>query len=343
MKKKPIILGIETSCDETSAAVLAGDTLLSNVISSQIDIHRRFGGVVPEIASRNHLTAVLPVIDEALTIAGVDKRELTAVGVTYGAGLVGALLVGVSAAKALTYSLDIPLYAVNHIEAHIAANYLSTPDLTPPFLAVVASGGHTGVCRVDGKNSFTMISSTTDDAIGEAFDKVARAVGLPYPGGPEIDKRAKLGKPVISFIEQKHKRGAGELSYSGLKTAVVNYLHNLEQRGEKPDTFDVCASFQKTAVDMLVDRAVVEIERSDIKTVVAAGGVSANSYLRSRLAEEGERVGAKVLFPPMSLCTDNAAMVAIRAKHMIEGGIAPAPLDLNAASYLKINGTGGAI
>ena len=244
MRENPIILGIETSCDETSAAVLRGDELLSNVISSQIEIHRRFGGVVPEIASRNHLTAILPVIDEALDKAGVCKTDLDAIGVTYGAGLVGALLVGVSAAKALAYALNIPLYAVNHIEAHIAANYLSYPQLQPPFLAVVASGGHTGVARVDGRNDFTMISSTTDDAIGEAFDKVARALGLPYPGGPEIDRLARTGEANIEFMERKRGKAA-ELSYSGLKTAVVNYLHNLEQKGEKPNLPDVCASFLK--------------------------------------------------------------------------------------------------
>lgn len=334
--KEHIILGIETSCDETSAAVLCGDRLLSNVISSQIDIHRRFGGVVPEIASRNHLTAILPVIDEALNTAGVDKRDITAIGVTYGAGLVGALLVGVSAAKALAYSLSVPLYAVNHIEAHIAANFLSSPELEPPFLAVVASGGHTGVCRVDGRNSFTMLSSTTDDAIGEAFDKVARALGLPYPGGPEIDRLARRGEPSITFME--HRKRSRELSYSGLKTAVVNYLHTLEQRGQKPNIADVCASFQKTAVDMLADAALSVAEESGIKTLVAAGGVSANSYLRERLLAGGTGIGCKVCFPPMSLCTDNAAMVAVRARDMIAGGLPAAALDLNAASYLKIGG-----
>ena len=331
--KDTVILGIETSCDETSAAVLKGDTLLSNIISSQIDIHRRFGGVVPEIASRNHLTAILPVIDEALDKAGVTKSDINAIAVTYGAGLVGALLVGVSAAKALSYALGVPLYAVNHIEAHIAANYLSTPELKPPFLAVVASGGHTGVCLVEGLNKFTMLSSTTDDAIGEAFDKVARAVGLPYPGGPEIDKLAKQGEPNIKFIERKHKN---ELSYSGLKTAVVNYLHTQEQRGNAVNVPDVCASFQQTAVDMLVDAALSAVKKSGIKTMVAAGGVSANSYLRSKLKSECEALGCNVHFPPMSLCTDNAAMVAIRANQMMEEGVMAAGLDLNAKSYLKI-------
>ncbi len=337
MKENPLILGIETSCDETSAAVLRGDALLSNVISSQIEIHRRFGGVVPEIASRNHLTAILPVIEEALRNAGVKKTDLDAVGVTYGAGLVGALLVGVSAAKALCYGLNIPLYAVNHIEAHIAANYLSCKELKPPFLAVVASGGHTGVARVDGLNDYKMLYSTTDDAIGEAFDKVARAVGLPYPGGPEIDKRARVGNADIVFIERKRK-ASGELSYSGLKTAVVNYLHNLEQRGERVNIDNVCASFQKTAVDMLVDGAMNVVKNSGIKTVVAAGGVSANSYLRDRLKAEGERFGCTVHFPPMSLCTDNAAMVAVRARDMIAEGLPSAALDLNAVSYLKLKG-----
>lgn len=338
MKKDPIILGIETSCDETSAAVLCGDKLLSNIISSQIDIHRRFGGVVPEIASRNHLTAVLLVIDEALNTAGIKKTELDAVGVTYGAGLVGALLVGVSAAKAFAYSLGIPVYAVNHIEAHIAANYISAPELKPPFLAVVASGGHTGVCLVNGINEFKMLASTSDDAIGEAFDKVARAVGLPYPGGPEIDKRAKQGTPNIVFIDPKNKRKDGALSYSGLKTAVVNYLHNVEQRGERPDINDVCASFQKTAVELLTDTAISVAKETGIKTIVAAGGVSANSYLREKLCADGEKIGCTVHFPPMSLCTDNAAMIAVRTRDMIAGGVPPAGLDLNAASYLKIGG-----
>ena len=331
--RETVILGIESSCDETSVAVLRGNDLLSNIISSQIEIHRRFGGVVPEIASRNHLTAILPVIDEALTKAGVGMSDIDYIAVTYGAGLVGALLVGVSAAKALSYALNVPLYAVNHIEAHIAANYLSTPDLKPPFLAVVASGGHTGVCRVDGYNKFAMLNSTTDDAIGEAFDKVARAVGLPYPGGPEIDKRAKQGTPNIKFVERKHK---AELSYSGLKTAVINYLHTAEQRGQAVSIDDVCASFQQTAVDMLVDVAVNTVKKSDIKTVVAAGGVSANSYLREKLKSECEALGVAVHFPPMSLCTDNAAMVAMRAKHMIDGGLPAAGLDLNAKSYLRI-------
>ncbi|MCM1368373.1 MAG: tRNA (adenosine(37)-N6)-threonylcarbamoyltransferase complex transferase subunit TsaD [Roseburia sp.] len=336
MKRPMTVLGIETSCDETSAAVLRGDELLSNVISSQIDIHRRFGGVVPEIASRNHLTAILPVIDEALGKAGIDKRDIDAVAVTYGAGLVGALLVGVSAAKSLAYSLGAPLYAVNHIEAHIAANYLSAPDLKPPFLAVVASGGHTGVVRVDGLNKFTLLCTTSDDAIGEAFDKVARALGLPYPGGPEIDRAARTGEANIEFTGSR-KRSADALSYSGLKTAVVNYLHNRNERGEACDIPNVCASFQKAAVDMLVDAAVSAAVRTGIKTVVAAGGVSANSYLRAKLAAEGEKHGFSVLLPPLSLCTDNAAMVAVRAKGMIEEGMPAAALDLNAVSWLKIS------
>lgn len=333
-----VILGIETSCDETSAAVLIDGEVKSNIISSQIEIHRRFGGVVPEIASRNHLTAILPVIDEALATAGVTKRDITAVAVTYGAGLVGALLVGVSAAKALAYSLGVPLYAVNHIEAHIAANYISSPELKPPFLAVVASGGHTGIVRVDGINEFTLISTTTDDAIGEAFDKVARALGLPYPGGPVIDKLAREGEANIEFIS--HKKRGGELSYSGLKTAVINYLHTREQRGEAVNIKDVCASFQKTAVDMLIDTAFAEAARTGIKTLAAAGGVSANSYLREKLRADSEKYGCTAVYPPLSLCTDNAAMVARRAADMIAGGVAPAALDLNAVSYLKIKGEG---
>lgn len=335
MTDNPLILAIETSCDETSVAVMRGEQLLSNIISSQIEVHRRFGGVVPEIASRNHLTAVLPVITEALQSAGVALSDIDAVAVTYGAGLVGALLVGVSAAKSLSYALRRPLYAVNHIQAHIAANYISSPELKPPFLAIVASGGHTGVVRVDGRNKFAALGTTTDDAIGEAFDKVARALSLPYPGGPEIDKRAKLGKSDIEFTA--HKKHLPSLSYSGLKTAVVNYLHTAEQRGEKVNVNDVCASFQKTAVDMLVDFAMDEVERSDINKVALAGGVAANSYLRARLTGEGERRGLDIYFPPMSLCTDNAAMVARRALDMIREDLPPARLDLNAVSYLKID------
>lgn len=335
--KDKVILGIETSCDETSAAVLIGDKLASNIISSQIEIHRRFGGVVPEIASRNHLTAILPVIDEALEKAGITKTDVDAIAVTYGAGLVGALLVGVSAAKALSYALGVPLYAVNHIEAHIAANFLSTPELEPPFLAVVASGGHTGIVKVADRNRFELLGTTTDDAIGEAFDKVARAIGLPYPGGPEIDKRAKVGKPSIEFIAHKKKKNC-DLSYSGLKTAVVNYLHGCEQRGESVDIDDVCASFQKTAVDMLVDTAMSAVKKTGITTLVLAGGVAANSYLREKLAADGKAYGCTVHYPPMSLCTDNAAMVCARARDMIAGGARPAALDMNAASYLKIGG-----
>lgn len=340
MEKEKVILGIETSCDETSAAVLRGDELISNIISSQIEIHRRFGGVVPEIASRNHLTAILPVIDEAIAAAGITMQDIDAVAVTYGAGLVGALLVGISAAKALSYSLGVPLYAVNHIEAHIAANYISSPKLKPPFLAVVASGGHTGVVRVDGYNKFTLLGTTSDDAIGEAFDKVARAIGLPYPGGPEIDKRAKLGTPSIEFVSRKNKNNFA-LSYSGLKTAVVGYLHNLAQRGQSPVIEDVCASFQKTAVDMLADTAALAVKKTGIKTVVLAGGVAANSYLRERISAFKD-LGCDVHFPPMSLCTDNAAMICARARDMIRENLPPAALDLNAVSYLKIE-TGGSL
>ncbi len=330
-----VILGIETSCDETSVAVLKGDELLSNVISSQIEIHRRFGGVVPEIASRNHLTAIIPVIDEALSTAGITLGDISAVAVTYGAGLVGALLVGLSAAKALAYALNVPLYAVNHIEAHIAANYLADPELKPPFLAVVASGGHTGVVRVDGANEFTLIATTTDDAIGECMDKVARALSLPYPGGPKIDNLSGSGTPCIEFIAHK-KHKSYDLSYSGLKTAVVNYLHNAEQRGEKVNVPDVCASFQKTAVDMLVDTAMLAAEKTGLKRLVLAGGVAANSYLRQKIKEECDKRRLVASFPPMRLCTDNAAMVCARARDLIRGGMSPAGLDLNAVSYLKI-------
>lgn len=334
-KDDAVILGIESSCDETAAAVYAGGKILSNVIASQIDIHRRFGGVVPEIASRNHTLALPTVVDEALKEAGMSLRDVDAVGVTYGAGLIGALLVGVSSAKALAYAANKPLIKVNHIEAHICANYIEHGDLKPPFLALVASGGHTSIIEVEGYNKYKLVGSTTDDAIGEAFDKVARLIGLEYPGGPNVDRLARLGRPVIDFCKKKPHE-FGRLSYSGLKTAVVNYVHNMKQKGEEIPVEDVCASFTAAAVEPLVETVVEAARRSNSKTVVIAGGVASNTALREEMKKAGERRGFNVLMPSPVYCTDNAAMVAVRAYLSAREGVNLAGLDLTPESNLRI-------
>ncbi len=339
LQQKPdaLILGVESSCDETAAAVVRGGReVLSNVISSQIEIHRRFGGVVPEVASRNHTLALPAVIDEALRAAGVAVHELDAVAVTYGAGLIGALLVGVSAAKAFAYALNKPLIAVNHIEAHVAANYIADKTLEPPFVALVASGGHTLLLDVAAFNAYEKLGGTLDDALGEAFDKVARVLGLPYPGGPNVERLAKEGTPDIRFY--KHSKGVREdlaLSYSGLKTAVVNHVHTLKQKGEEIPVADICASFTQEAVELLVKTAAEAVRRSGRNKLVLAGGVASNGYLRNRLYEEGQANKFSVLFPPPVLCTDNAAMVAARAYFMAREGKGLAGLDLNAKSHIS--------
>lgn len=334
-KKDALILSVESSCDETAAAVVEGGRrVLSNVIASQIEIHKRFGGVVPEVASRNH-TLVLPhIIDEALKTAGVCAEDLDAVAVTYGAGLIGALLVGVSSAKAFAYAQGLPLIAVNHIEAHVAANYLNTA-LTPPFVSLVASGGHTLLLDISSFNEYTMLGSTLDDALGEAFDKVARVLGLPYPGGPNVDRLAREGRPIIKLYKtQKGVRRDLMLSYSGLKTAVVNYVHSLKQKGEPVPVADICASFSHEAIDLLAATAAEAVERAGRDTLVLAGGVASNSYLRQKLQETGAAHGFTVRYPEAVLCTDNAAMVAGRAYFMAAEGKGLAGLDLNAKSYL---------
>jgi len=335
--KSIIILGIETSCDETAVAVVKnGRQILSNVIASQIDIHQKFGGVVPEVASRNHTLAINSCIDKALKDTGVIIGDIDAVAVTYGAGLLGALLVGVSSAKALAYTLQIPLIKVNHIEAHICANFIEYPNLTPPFLAVAASGGHTSLYEVLDYNKFVPIGGTTDDAIGEAFDKVARLLGLPYPGGPEIEKQAQQGKPTINFFKNSkaYYNKDLSLSYSGLKTAVVNYINNAKQRGEKLNVADICASFTKQAVDMLVDTTIYAVKNKGIKNIALAGGVAANNHLRQSLITEAEKISVSVFIPPSILCTDNAAMIASRAYFSIKSGEDLADLTLNAKANL---------
>ncbi len=334
-EKDVYMLGIESSCDETSAAVvLNGRKCLSNVIASQIELHRRFGGVVPEIAGRNHLLAVMPVVDKALSEAGIGMDKLDAIAVTYGPGLIGCLLVGVAAAKAMAYALGIPLIKTDHIQGHIAANFIAFPQLAPPLLALVASGGHTSIVSVEDYNTFVPVSATLDDAIGESFDKVARILGLPYPGGPEIDRHGRQGKANIKFCPNLHVRGDLAYSFSGLKTAVVNYVHNLRQRGEEIPVDDICASFTSEAVGYTVDTFIRCAKERGKKNLALAGGVAANTYLRSQLAAECEKNGFTLFVPPPVLCTDNAAMIAARGYYSFIAGKDEAGLDLNAKSVL---------
>lgn len=334
-KRRFNVLGIESSCDETAAAVYNGERLLSDIVASQIDIHARFGGVVPEIASRNHTLALPGIIDRAIAEAGLTQDDIDAVAVTYGAGLIGALLVGVSAAKAYAYARNLPLVKINHIEAHICANYLEH-NLRPPYLALVASGGHTSVIEVTGVNDYRLIGSTADDAIGEAFDKVARLIGLPYPGGASVDRLSQTGRDTVRLLKHKKEIADGLISYSGLKTAAVNYVHTLKQRGESLNVPDFCASFTRAAVDPLVEYVVGEAVGRGFGTVALAGGVAANSYLRARMGERARQAGIGVYFPSPHFCTDNAAMVAVRGFFAAYEGCGLAGLDLNAVSNLRV-------
>ena len=310
--KRILTLGIETSCDETAAAVLSGGReILSNVISTQIPVHQKFGGVVPEIASRKHIVNIMPVIDEAIKKAGVELYEINQVAVTYGPGLVGALLVGVSAAKTLAFALKVPLIAVNHLEGHIFANFLSAPELEPPFLALVVSGGHSSLINMKGYNDFELIGQTRDDAAGEAFDKIARVMELPYPGGPEIDKLAKIGNAdAINFPHPKVSDF--DFSFSGLKSAVLNYLNTAQMKGEVVNKADVAASFQRAVIDSLIEKTVTAAEKFKLKKIVLAGGVAANSSLEEKLRGVCESNGLEFFYPTKILCTDNAAMIACR-------------------------------
>lgn len=335
------ILAIESSCDETAAAVVKGRTVVSSVISSQIDIHRRFGGVVPEIASRNHALAIGGVVQEALHKAGITLKDVSAVAATYGAGLLGALLVGVSYGKALAYTLDIPFIGVNHIKGHIAANFISEPSLSFPFVCLLASGGHTEVLKVCSMSDMEELGATQDDAVGEAFDKAARVLGLPYPGGPEIEKLAASGKPTYplprAFKGEKHLN----FSFSGLKTAVISLVANAKARKEEIRPADLAASFQEEAVDVLVTNALEGAKRCGIRTVALAGGVGANGRLRDKLTKEGIKAGIRVLLPPKYLCTDNAAMIGVAAYEEIANGREPSSLALDADPALEIQKSAG--
>ena len=337
MSEDVYILGIESSCDETAAAVVKnGREVLSNIISSQIVIHRKFGGVVPERASRKHIENILPVIDEALRQANVKLEEIDAVAVTYGPGLVGALLVGVSAAKALAWANDKPLIGVNHLEGHVFANFLNDKDLEPPFMALVVSGGHTALLKVTDYNSFELLGQTRDDAAGEAFDKVARAVGLGYPGGPKVDKAAKEGNPhAMEFPRAKVADSPYDFSFSGLKSAVLNYINHAKMTGEEIYVPDLVASFQNAVVDVLVSRAITAAKEYGYKKLAIAGGVASNSALRAAMKEACDKNGITFYHPSPIFCTDNAAMIGAAAYYEYKKGNRSG-WDLNAVPNLKL-------
>lgn len=330
-------LAIESSCDETSAAVLRdGRTVLSNVISSQVPIHRRFGGVVPEIASRHHIEQVIPVIDQALADAKVNLDTIDHIGVTYGPGLVGALLVGVAAAKGLALATGIPLIGVNHMEGHIFANFLANPDLKPPFLSLVVSGGHTMLVVVKDYEEFEVLGQTRDDAAGEAFDKIARVMGYPYPGGPHIDKLAMTGNPyAITFPKALQEDGNFEFSFSGLKSAVLNYLNSAKLKNELINDSDVAASFQQSVIDILIKKTRDAAKQTGYTTITVAGGVSANRGLQQALTNMCEEEGFKFYKPNSILSTDNAAMIGCRAYYMAKANKF-ATLSLNAKPSIPI-------
>ena len=335
-KKEPIILGIETSCDETAAAVIQGRKILSDEIASSATVQAQFGGVVPEIASRAHSNEVGAVVERALQKAGVTKEEIDAVAVTYGAGLLGALLVGVSFAKAFAYAIGKPLIAVNHIRGHLAAAYLDAPDLKPPFVTLLASGGHTAILHTKSETEFSLLGSTLDDAAGEAFDKVARVLGLSYPGGPNIQRVAKDGKPNVPMPKMLKGGGGYNFSYSGLKTAVINYCHTKAQKGEPYSVADVACSFQCAAVDVLVEKTMLAVQETGVNTVTAGGGVVANAYLRERLADACSRAGVRLVLPEKRYCTDNAAMIASEGYIQYKAGNF-ADLTLNAKASIPLS------
>ncbi len=331
------ILAIESSCDETAASVVKnGREVLSNIISSQIPIHQRYGGVVPEIASRNHVMNLPGVIDKALLESGKTLADMSAIAVTYGPGLVGALLTGVSAAKALAVATDKPLVAVNHIHGHIAANYIAHPELRPPFVCLVASGGHSHIVYVKDYTEFEILGRTRDDAAGEAFDKIARVLGLGYPGGPKLEKLAEEGNPeAMSFPRVTFDDGSYDFSFSGVKTAVINYLHKMEQKGEAVEKADLAASFQRAVVETLTEHTRLAAREKGCKTVALAGGVSANGALRRSFDQMAQEEGMSLYYPPLILCTDNAAMIGCAGYYLYEKGIF-ADSRLNAVPNLKL-------
>lgn len=331
------ILAIESSCDETAASVVKnGRTVLSNIISSQIDLHTLYGGVVPEIASRKHIEKINWVVEEALSVSGMSLAQMDAIGVTYGPGLVGALLVGVAEAKAISYASKVPLVGVHHIEGHVSANYIEHPDLEPPFLCLIVSGGHTHLVIVKEYGVYEIIGRTHDDAAGEAYDKVARAIGLGYPGGPKIDKLAKEGNKGAIPFPRAHVEGCPyDFSFSGLKSAVLNYINQAEMKGEEVNRADVAASFQAAVVDVLVARTIQAAKEYGLSKVAMAGGVASNSALREGMSTACEKEGLSLYVPSPIFCTDNAAMIGAAAYYEYKKGVRHG-LDLNAVPNLKI-------
>ena len=334
---KKIILSIESSCDETSAAVVVnGREVLSNVIASQIDTHKKYGGVVPEVASRMHIEVVDSVVKAALDEAGLKLDDIDAIGVTYGPGLVGALLVGLQYAKGLALGSNKPLIPVNHIQGHICANFIQHKDLKPPFVSLVVSGGHTFIVHVKSYREFEVIGQTRDDAAGEAYDKVARALGLGYPGGPKIDKLAKEGNEnAIEFPRAKFHDDTLDFSFSGVKSAVLNYLNKAKMKDEEINKADIAASFQKAIVDVLKNNVFLTCERRKLKKIAVAGGGASNSCLRENLIKKGGKKGIEKLFPEPILCTDNAAMIGSAAYFKFMDG-SESDLNINAKPNLKL-------
>lgn len=336
-KKDVLILSIESSCDETSVAIVKnGRQVLANIITTQIPIHRRFGGVVPEVASRNHILAISNIFEEALTKASLKKEDIDAIAVTYGAGLIGALLVGVNFAKGLAYSLDKPLIAVSHVHGHISANYISHPNLEPPFVCLMISGGHSALLSIKSYNQFSFLGSTVDDAVGEAFDKVARVLSLPYPGGPEIDKLAKEGNKTYEFTVSKSLKNTLNFSFSGIKTEVVNLVHNASQKGIELNKADIACSFQEAVTDELCTKSLNACRQTGIKKLVVAGGVGANSCLRAKLDKMAKENNIECYYPVLAYCTDNAAMIGSMAYYMLKDGLGLANLDLTAKANVEL-------
>ena len=331
------ILGIESSCDETAAAVVEnGRKILSSVISTQVEEHRKYGGVGPEIASRRHCENICWVVDGAMKEAGLTFGDIDAIAVTYAPGLIGALLVGVNYAKGLSLAVKKPIVPTHHLRSHVASNYLAHPDLEPPFLCMIASGGHSHIVEVLDYTSFRVVGRTRDDAAGEAFDKAARAMGYPYPGGVWIDKAAQTGDPKAFHLPRPHVDGSPfDFSFSGLKTAVINLLHTAKQRGLTVNTEDLAASFQQTVCDIISEKLMLALDEHPYDTLVLAGGVSANSGLRQRLTKDCQKRGVRFCCPPLSLCGDNAAMIGAQGYYELLAGHV-AGLDLNAVASKKI-------
>ena len=332
-----LILGIETSCDETAAAVVRGGReVLSNVIYSQIDLHTIYGGVVPEIASRKHIDKINQVIEKALSEANVKLSDIDAIAVTYGPGLVGALLVGVAEAKAIAFGADLPLVGVHHIEGHICANYIAAPTLEPPFMCLVVSGGHTHLVNVKDYGEYEILGRTFDDAAGEAFDKVARAIGLGYPGGPKIDRVSDEGNPeAIHFPRAKAGESGYDFSFSGLKSAVLNYLNSCEMKNEEINRADVAASFQQAVVDVLVGNSMDAVEKYGARKFAIAGGVASNRHLREAFEKACKERNVEFFLPPPVLCTDNAAMIGCAGYYEYIRGVRSG-YDLNAVPNLRL-------